>query len=201
MSRRSGELVIAAARPIPIAVASEKAIRDSSVVGTAWRSRTGSMRQSSVAISTGGGRITAGMRNAVTRICQISSTAPAVAIGRMTGRNRLRLGPSSARHAMRVRGPGLRRAGVELGSHRGGSTPPPALAVMALLDALAQMAADLVEIAAFTDRPPPRPGKRGRQILDDRRRTTRHDQHAVGEKHRLANAMRHEQRGLGVVLP
>jgi len=72
---------------------------------------------------------------------------------------------------------------------------------MALLDALAQMAAELVEFAALTDRPRPRPSKRDRQILDDRRRASGHDEHAVSEKHRLANAMRHEQRGLGVLLP
>ena len=63
------------------------------------------------------------------------------------------------------------------------------------------MPANLVKLAAFADRHVTWPRERDRQILDDRRRPPRHHQHAVGEHHRLTDAVRHKQRGLGVLLP
>src|SRR5258706_355053 len=89
------------ARPTPSAVANANAINESSVVGTAWCNKSGHTRHNSAAISVGGGNMTGGTRNAVTAICQINKNAPAVAIGRITGRSFSRLdviaGPVNAR--------------------------------------------------------------------------------------------------------
>src|ERR1700719_4790144 len=99
--------------------------------------------------------MTAGMRSAVTTSCQISSTVPAVASGRTTGRICRRSGPRTARDAIRggavaIRGAAwlsavMRRTPAEPGP--GGASP----AIMALLDALAQMAANLVELRALAN--------------------------------------------------
>jgi hypothetical protein len=72
---------------------------------------------------------------------------------------------------------------------------------LAVLNSLTQMAADLVEFAVLAERHRARTRERHGQVFDDCCRAACHDQHTVGEQHRLTDAVGHEQGGFGELLP
>src|SRR6516162_9387609 len=142
----------------------------------------------------GGGKMAGGMPAVTAIACQASRNTSAVATGSTTASCPAhKLARSAGGLLAEARGADARSSTMSMARCAGARTRQ--------LDLAAQQGAQLVELRAFADCSVARARERDRNLEDDLRGPASHDQHPIGEQHRLADAVGDKQHGLAIAVP